>query len=111
MKFLAFHSNQLDDNGSQGANGAGSAGRIQSQGHEVHGRLVHDLCTDTINHKTIYSSIKRMFFFHACNKSDHLQLRPDAAIMLQVLRCLGNVTSWNIHLHDLGCTSITTTNH
>ena len=32
-------------------------------------------------------------FFHACNKSDHLQLRSEAAIILQFLRCLGNVTS------------------
>ena len=32
-------------------------------------------------------------FFHACNKSDHLQLRPEVAIILQFLRCLGNVTS------------------
>ena len=36
--------------------------------------------------------------FHACNKSDHLQLRPEAAIILQFLRCLDNVTSWNIRL-------------
>ena len=28
-------------------------------------------------------------FFHACNKSDHLQLPPEAAIILQFLRCLG----------------------
>ena len=34
--------------------------------------------------------------FHASNKSDHLQLRPEAAIILQVLSCLGDVTSWNI---------------
>ena len=37
--------------------------------------------------------------FHACNKSNHLQLRPEAAIILQFLRCLGNVTSWNIRLY------------
>ena len=37
-------------------------------------------------------------FFHARNKSDHLQLRPKAAIILQFLHCLGNVTSWNIRL-------------
>ena len=41
VKFLAFHGNQLEYNpwecnGSQGANGAGSAGRIQTQGHEIH---------------------------------------------------------------------------
>ena len=50
----------------------------------------------------IQSSIKQLTpvvkqcFFHACSKSDHLQLRPEAAIMLQFLRCLGNVISWNI---------------
>ena len=38
-------------------------------------------------------------FFHACNKNDHLQLRPEAAVILQFLRCLGNVTSWNIRLY------------
>ena len=38
-------------------------------------------------------------FFHACNKSDHLQLRPEAAIILQFLRCFGNVTLWNIRLY------------
>ena len=38
-------------------------------------------------------------FLHACNKSDYLQLRPEAAIILQFLRCLGNVTSWNIRLY------------
>ena len=37
-------------------------------------------------------------FFHACSKSDHLQLRPEAAIILQFLCCLGNVTLWNIRL-------------
>ena len=70
------------------------AGRIQPQGHEIHGRLVHNLCTDTIIHKAAYSSCKTMFL-HACNKSDHLQLRPEAAIILQFLCCFGNVTSWN----------------
>ena len=40
--------------------------------------------------------VVKQCFFHACNKSDHLQLRPEAAIILQILRCLGNVTSWNI---------------
>ena len=38
VKVLAFHGNQLEYNGSQGAKGAGSAGRIQPQGHETHGR-------------------------------------------------------------------------
>ena len=45
--------------------------------------------------------VVKQCFFHACNKNDHLQLRPEAAIILQFLRCLGNVTSWNIRLdHD-----------
>ena len=42
--------------------------------------------------------VVKQCFFHACNKRDHLQLRPEAAIILQFLRCLGNVTSWNIRL-------------
>ena len=37
------------------------AGRIQPQGHEIHGRLVHNLCTDTIIDKAAYSSCKTMF--------------------------------------------------
>ena len=37
--------------------------------------------------------VVKQCFCHACNKSDHLQLRPEAAIILQLLRCLGNVTS------------------
>ena len=37
-------------------------------------------------------------FFHACNETDHLQLHPEAVIMLQGLRCVGNVASWNTHL-------------
>ena len=61
VKFLVFHGNQLEYNGSQGENGAGSAGRIQPQGHEIHGISVHNLCTDTIIHKTAYSSCKTMF--------------------------------------------------
>ena len=36
--------------------------------------------------------VVKQCFFHACNKSDNLQLRPEAAIILQHLRCLGNVT-------------------
>ena len=64
----------------------------------------------TKDHSTTYvliqSFIKQLnlvveqCFFHACNKSDHLQLPPEAAIILQFLRCLGNVTSWNIRLYD-----------
>ena len=42
--------------------------------------------------------VVKQCFFHACNRSDHLQLRPEAAIILQFLRCRGNVTSWNIRL-------------
>ena len=45
--------------------------------------------------------VVKQCFFHACNKNDHLKLRPEAAIILQLLRCVGNVTSWNIRLyHD-----------
>ena len=42
--------------------------------------------------------VLKQCFFHACNKSDHLELRPEAAIILQFSGCLGNVTSWNIRL-------------
>ena len=38
-------------------------------------------------------------FFHACNKSDHPQFRPEATIILQFLCCLANVTSWNIRVY------------
>ena len=31
--------------------------------------------------------------FHASNTSEYAQLRPEAAIILQILRCLGNVRS------------------
>ena len=95
VKFLAFEGNQLEYNGSQGANDAGQGGRIQPQGHEIHGRLVHNLCTDTIIHKAAYSSCKTIFF-PACNKNGHLQLHSEAVIMLQFLHCLGNVTSFDI---------------
>ena len=64
VMFLAFHINQLEYNGSQGANGAGSAGRIQTEGYEIHGRLVYNLCTDMITHKAAYSSCKTML--HSC---------------------------------------------
>ena len=53
----------------------------------------------------IQSFIKRLTlvvkqcFFHACNKCDNLQLRPEAAIIHQFLHCLVNVTSWNIRLY------------
>ena len=42
--------------------------------------------------------VVKQCFFHACNKSDHLQLRPEAAIILQFLCSLGNVTSWNFRV-------------
>ena len=38
--------------------------------------------------------VVKQCFFHACNKSDHMLLRTEAAIILQFLRCLGNVTSY-----------------
>ena len=56
------------------------------------------------NYVLIQSFIKQLTlvvkqcFFDACNERDHLQLRPEAAIILQFLCCLGNVTSWNIRL-------------
>ena len=34
---------------------------FNSQGHEIQGKLVHNLCTDTIIHKAAYSSSKTMF--------------------------------------------------
>ena len=43
--------------------------------------------------------VVKQCFFHACNKSDHLQLRLEAAIIFQFLGCFGNVTSWNIRLY------------
>ena len=58
----------------------------------------------SITYVLIQSFIKQLTlvlkqcFFHACNESDHRQLRPEAAIILQFLRCLGNMTSWNIRL-------------
>ena len=42
--------------------------------------------------------VVKQCFFHACNKNDHLQLRPEAAIILQFPCCLGNVISRNIRL-------------
>ena len=98
VKFLVFHGNQLEYNSSQSANGADSAGRIQRQGHEIYGKPVHNLSTTYV---LIQSLIKQLILvvkqclFQACNKSDHLQMRCVAAIILQFLSCLGNVTSWN----------------
>ena len=45
------------------------------------------------------TQVVKQCFFHTCNKSDHLQLHPEAAIILQFLRCHGNVTIWNIRLY------------
>ena len=42
-----------------------------------------------------FTAVKQCFF-HACNKSNNLQLLPEAVLILQLLRCLGNVTSCNI---------------
>ena len=95
VNFLAFHGNQLEYNGTQGPNRAGSAGRFQRQGHEIHGRSVHNICTDTIiqSFTKQLTLVVKQCFFHACNESDDLQLRPEDAIILQFLLCLGNVTS------------------
>ena len=49
----------------------------------------------------LFTLFVKRCFFHACNKSDHLQLRPEAAIILQFSRYLGNVTSWNIRLYHI----------
>ena len=60
----------------------------------------------SITYALIQSFIKQLTpvvkqcFFHACNKSDHLQLRSETPIILQFLRCFGNVTSWNICLYE-----------
>ena len=43
--------------------------------------------------------VVKQCFSHTCHKSDHLQLRPEAAIILQFLRCLGDMTLWNIRLY------------
>ena len=37
----------------------------------------------------------------ASTTSDHAQLRPEEAIILQFLRCLGDVTSWDIRLYGV----------
>ena len=92
VKFLAFHGNQLEYNGNQSANGAGQGGRIQPQGRKISLKLIQSF----IKQLTL---LGKQCFFHACNKSDHLQLRPEAAVILQFLHCLGNVTSWNIRLY------------
>ena len=40
--------------------------------------------------------------FHASTTSHHAQLRSADAIILQFLRCLGDVTSWNIRVQRYG---------
>ena len=45
--------------------------------------------------------VVKQCFFYACSKSNCLQLCPEAAIILQFLHCLGNVTSWNIRQYTL----------
>ena len=46
--------------------------------------------------------VVKQCFFHACNESNHLQFHPEAAaIILQFLRCLGNVTSWNVRQYGV----------
>ena len=42
--------------------------------------------------------VVKQCLFHTSNKSDHLQLRPEAAIIHQFLSCLSDVTSWIIRL-------------
>ena len=98
MNFSAFHGDQLEYNDSQGANGASLAARIQPQEHEIDERLVHNLCTDTIVHIEQLLLVVKQCLLHASNKSDHLQLRPEAAVILQFLSCFGDLTSWNIRL-------------
>ena len=39
------------------------------------------------------SLVVKQCLLHASNKSGHLQLRPEAAIILHFLSCLGDVTS------------------
>ena len=43
--------------------------------------------------------VVKQCLFHASNKNDHMQLRPEAVIRLQFLSWLGDVTSWNIRLY------------
>ena len=66
--------------------------------HEIHGSLAHNLYVLIQSFIKQLTPVVKQCFFHACNKSDHLQLRPEAAIILQYLRCLGNVTLRNIRL-------------
>ena len=48
----------------------------------------------------LHAQMRTRSMFHASNKSDQLQLRHEAAIILQFLSCLGDVTSWNICLYE-----------
>ena len=93
---MAFHGNQLEYNVSQGANGAGSAGRFQCQGHEIHGRSVHNICTDRIIKQL--TLVVKQCFFRACNKSDHLQLRSEADIILQIF-----ALPWQCDIMEYSC--------
>ena len=78
---------------------AGWAARIQPQEHEMHGRLVQTYVLIQ-SFKEQLPLVVKQCLFHASNKSDHLQLRPEDAIILQFLSCLGDVTSWNIPLYQ-----------
>ena len=59
----------------------------------------------SITYVLIQSFIKQLppvvkqCLFHASNKNDHLEFRHEAAIMLQFLICLADVTLWNIRLY------------
>ena len=102
VKFLAFHGNQLEYNDSQGRkwirlSWKNSTSRAWNP-RKISPQL-NELIQSFIKQLTL---VVKQCFFHSCNKSDHLQLRPEAAIILQCLRCLGSVTSWNIRLY-LGC--------
>ena len=78
--------------------------------HEIHGRLPPppppNLYTDTIIHKAAYSSYKTISpvvkQFHACNKSDHLQLRPEPPLYSNFCVAL---TMWH-HQIFLVCCSV-----
>ena len=74
------------------------AGRIQPQGHEIpkDQSTTYVLIQPFIQQLTL---VVKQCFFHSSNKSDHNAIVPEAAIILQFLRCLGNVTSWNIRLY------------
>ena len=76
---------------------------------EFHFKGMKSMVDQSTTYVLIQSFIKQLTlavkqcFFHSCNESDHLQLRPEVAIILQFLRYLGNVTSWNIRLYQYPC--------